>query len=137
MDTATTLVRGVYTSVDEFRDNAPSILKYEIFKGKDSLLELLIPDENGQMYYTHKAWGFCDGQHVYVMMDGNVFPVFSVGHQFYVLGSKEFGHHRTWMPMYVPLGSAAFIYGAAVASDKIYRKLRLFRLDTRSGVVGE
>ncbi|HEY4206179.1 MAG TPA: hypothetical protein VGM31_05165 [Puia sp.] len=103
IDTARQLVKGVYASVDEFRKNAPSIERYEITKDKDSLLELRIPDENGRLYYTHEAWGYCDGQRAYMMMDGNVFPVFSVGHQFYVLGSKEYGHRRVWVPFYAPM----------------------------------
>lgn len=137
MDTATTLVKGVYATVDEFRNNAPSILHFETLKGKDSLMELHIPDENGQMYYTHKVWGFCDGQHTYVMMDGNVFPVFLVGHQFYVLGSKEYQSHRMWVPFYAPLGGGSFAYGYETEAETVYRKLQLYRLDINTGEVGE
>jgi len=136
MDTATRLVTGVYATVDEFRNNAPSILKYEIKKGKDSLMELHIPDENGQMYYTHKVWGFCDGEHIFVMMDGNVFPVFPVGHQFYVLGSKEYLNKQMWVPFFLPLGGG-FAYGTTAVSDNVIRKLQLFRLNIQSGEVTE
>ncbi len=134
MDTATMLVKGVYTSVHEFRNNTPSILKYEISKDKGGMMSLEIPDENGQMYYTHKVWGYCDGRQAYVMMDGNVFPVFCVDHQFYVLGSKDYQDKQIWVPLFIPLGGA-LLYGTTDVADNVIRKLRLFRLDVRSGRV--
>ena len=137
MDTATSLVRGVYADAREFRYNAPSRPAYEISKDKSGDIELRIPDENGQFYYTHTVWGFCDGKQVYVMMDGNVFPVFSVFHQWYVLGSKDYQDKQLWIPLILPLGAGGFIGSATDINNNVVRTLRLFRLDEQSGKVTE
>ena len=137
MDTATKLVKGVYANIDEFKNNQPSILQYEITKDKKSNMELDVPDGNGRFIYTHTVWGFCDGNQIYVMMDGNVFPVFVVQHQFYVLGSKEYQDHKLWIPFAFPLGAVAFVSGAADVKDNVTRSLRLFRLDLRTGEIIE
>jgi hypothetical protein len=139
MDTAIRLTKGVYTSVEEFRNNAPSILRFEVSKDPKSNLELEIPDEKGQLYYTHKVWGFCDGKQVYVMMDGNVFPVFCVYHQFYVLGSKQYRNPKVNVPMFIPLGLgyAVLMGGVNNIADNVSRTLRVFRLDVQSGEVTE
>lgn len=71
------------------------------------------------------------------MMDGNVFPVFCVQHQFYVLGSKEYQDNRLWMPFLIPLGPAAALFGVADLKDNVVRMLRLFRLNAHSGAVTE
>jgi hypothetical protein len=88
------------------------------------------------MYYTHRAWGLCDGEHIFVMMDGNVFPAFLVGHQFYVLGSKEYLDKRTRVPLFIPF-PGGFAYGISTVSDNVFRKLQLFRLNMDSGQVTE
>jgi hypothetical protein len=137
MDTATTLVKGVYANVEEFRNNQPSIAQYEIAKDKGAELALSTPDGNGHFVYTHTAWGFCDGNQVFVMMDGNVFPVVRGHHQFYVLGSREYRNNKIWVPFLVPLGPAAAVYGITDVHDNVVRSLRLFRLNVRSGRVTE
>ena len=95
MDTATSFAKGVYATAEDFWKNAPSITNYSIDTDKSGHSELNIPDATGKMYYTHTVWGFCDGAQRYAMMDGNLFPIFLVGHQFYVLGSKEY-HKRQY-----------------------------------------
>jgi hypothetical protein len=137
MDTVMHLMKGVYVNVEEFRNNAPSILQYELSNDKSGNMELRIPDENGHLYYTHTVWGFCDGKQAYVMMDGNLFPVFPVQHQFYVLGSKVYRDKKVWVPLYIPLGPLAFAYGFTSVSENVVRSLRLFRLDSRTGMVTE
>jgi hypothetical protein len=149
IDTATRLVKGVYATVDEFRENAPSILNYTIDKDPAGKPELNVADESGHLYFNHMAWGFCDGDQVYVMMDGNLFPVFTVGHQFYVMGSKEY-HKKTRRVGYsigtiVPIGSvlgmgayfsASATAGVDVASGTT-RTLRIFRVDPVTGMITE
>ena len=137
MDTVTHLMKGVYVNVEEFRNNAPSISQYELSKDKSGNIELRIPDENGHLYYTHTVWGFCDGKQVYVMMDGNLFPVFPVHHQFYVLGSKDYRNKKVWVPFYIPLGPLVVAYGITSVSDNVVRSLRLFRLDPQTGMITE
>jgi len=137
MDTATALAKGVYTSVDEFISNRPSVTQYELSKDKVSEVALSIPDGNGHFVYTHTAWGFSDGTQAFVMMDGNLFPILRVHHQFYVLGSNEYRSHKVWVPFFSPLGPAASIVGMTAVSENVSRTLRLFRLDVNSGEVTE
>lgn len=137
MDTATALVKGVYANVEEFKNNKPSITQYEIEKDKNGDLALSTPDGNGRFVYTHTAWGFCDGSQAFVMMDGNVFPLLRVQHQFYVLGSREYRNNKTWIPFLFPLGPAASVYGITNVHDDVVRSLRLFRLNAQSGKVIE
>jgi hypothetical protein len=139
MDTATKLQKGVYANIDEFKNNQPSITEYELSQEKSSGLSLNTPDGHGHFIFTHTAWGFCDGKQTYVMMDGNVFPIFMVHHQFYILGSKEYRDHKIIVPGFIPIsmGVAAIVYGANNVSDNITRSLRLFRLDIRTGEILE
>jgi hypothetical protein len=81
------------------------------------------------------VWGFCDGKQPFVMMDGNVFPVLSVYHQFYVLGSKEFSRDKIRLPdVYVPTNAGVWMMGGTVETP-LKRKLRIYRLDTDTGEV--
>lgn len=134
MDTATHLTAGVYASIDDFRNNQPSPVKYELTKDRNANIELRLIDKDGQAYYTHTVWGFCDGHQRYVMMDGNLFPIFCVYHQFYVLGSKDYMIKNSSIPFIIPLPGAV-VYGTATVAQNVARKLRLYRLDVDSGEV--
>jgi hypothetical protein len=140
MDTATILVKGVYANAREFRNNAPSKTTYQISKDDSDNLVLQIPDENGQFHYAAEIWGFCDGKQAYVMRHGDVSPIFSVHHQFYVLGSRDYriGHTELRLARLLPLGDA-FIIDAAYSqiNNPVTRKLWVFRLDVHSGKVTE
>lgn len=149
MDTATRLTKGVYATVDEFLNNAPSILNYTIDKDPAGKPQLNVADEDGKMYFNHTAWGFCDSNQVYVMMDGNLFPVFSVGHQFYVMGSKEYRKKTrrvgysvgTIVPIGSIMGMGAYFAVSGTAGADISggttRTLRIFRIDPVTGKVTE
>jgi hypothetical protein len=91
----------------------------------------------GRKLFT--IWGFCDGKQAYVMMDGNVFPVFCVQHQFYVLGSKQYRNPKVNVPMFIPLGLgyAVLMGGVNNIGDNVSRTLSVFRLDVQSGQVKE
>jgi hypothetical protein len=88
MDTARVLRKGVYASIDEFRNNQPSISNYDV-QTDGTGFQLYLKDETGKSYYSRKMWGFCNGELCYAMLDGNLCPIFSVGHSFYVLGSTD------------------------------------------------
>ena len=137
MDTVTRPVKGVYRNVEEFKNNAPSISQYELSKDKSGNIEVRVPDENGQLYFTRTLWGFSDGKQAYVMMDGNLFPIFSVQHQFYVLGSKEYRNKKIWVPFIIPLGPTGLVFGTTSFGDNVVRELRLFRLNVKTGRVTE
>jgi len=135
IDTAATLVKGVYANVEEFRNNQPSITRYELSKDHSGGLDLNIPDENGKLYYTYTVFGLCDGKQLYLMMDGNLFPVFSVHHQFYVLGSKDYVDKKLYVPFLFLIPGAVWVGGITSVDEGVVRTLRVFRLDARSGEV--
>jgi hypothetical protein len=134
MDTAVDLKKGVYASLEEFKNNQPSTKEYEITKDEQGNMELNIRDEQGKLYYTHTMWGFCDGQHCFVMMDGNLFPILPVDHEWYVWGTKEYAVKRfnTAMLFLFPAG---YIAASVPVSESVTRKMRFFRLDTESGEI--
>jgi hypothetical protein len=140
MDTATSLVKGVYLNAREFRNNAPSKTTYEILKDDAGNLTVQIPDEKGQLYDTSGVWGFCDGKQAYVMRRGDAFPIFSVYHQFYVLGSKNYRtksfYKHLFLPGVAPFGGA-FLINAAYGqfNGGMTKDLWIFRLDVQSGKV--
>lgn len=137
MDTAIRMAKGAYRTFEEFLQNAPSIGNAEFSRDNTGNYSLRIPDENGQLYYTHSVWGYCDGGHAYVMMDGNLFPIFEIHHQFYVLGSKEYRlKGGIFVPFFVPLGPVAVV-GYTHINQEVARSLRVFRIDSGTGLVTE
>jgi hypothetical protein len=84
------LVKGVYSSFDEFKNNAPSIRDYEIKKEKKKSI-LYLKDGNGHTYYCHNAWGYCDGNAIYVMKDGTLEPAWREGKAWYFLSGTDNG----------------------------------------------
>jgi hypothetical protein len=74
--------QGVYASFEEFRNNTPSIQNYEI--KLENHERLLYIRESGNTYYTHDAWGYCDGKDFYVMRDGILCPAWKEGKAFYL-----------------------------------------------------
>src|SRR5580704_8919212 len=80
------LTRGVYTSFEEFRNNAPSIRDFEI-KTKNGLA-LYLKSGDGNSYYSHDAWGYCDGKQVFLMRDGLLQPLLRAGNSFCFYGTE-------------------------------------------------
>ncbi len=77
----TTLTRGVYANFEEFRNNTPSIMDFEI--KMDNRERLLYIHEDGKTIYSHSAWGYCDGTSIYIMRDGILCPAWKEGKAFY------------------------------------------------------
>ena len=46
---------------------------------------LLYIRENNSTYYSHQAWGCCDGKTIYRMRDGVLYPLWREGKAFYFL----------------------------------------------------
>ncbi|MHA4812091.1 hypothetical protein ACX0G9_28610 [Flavitalea flava] len=90
------LVKGVYTSFQEFRNNDPLIRDFEIHTEKKKQY-LYLKDGEGHTNYSHTAWGYCDGKTVYIMRDGALRPTCKEGNSFYLFGNasltaKEYGY---------------------------------------------
>jgi hypothetical protein len=133
MDTALVLKKGVYANVDEFRNNQPSIFNYDIRPDENGFSQLYLTDEKGKPYFSRKMWGYCDGQQCYAMMDGNLFPVLSIDHAFYVFGSKEYKIKKKIMP--VLLFVSPLMLATMPISETATRKLHFFSLDPYTGKI--
>jgi len=131
MDKATALKPGVYASVEEFRNNQPSILNYELRADENGLRQLYLKDETGRSYFSRKMWGYCDGQQCYAMMDGNLFPIIPVQHSFYVFGSKQYELKTTSVPILFVLPGLMFM----PISETAIRRLHFFAIDPYSGKI--
>lgn len=83
-----TLTRGVYASFEEFRNNTPSIQNFEIKMDGPNLL-LYTREPNGRSYYSHDAWGYCDGKNVFIMRDGVLRASWKEGKAFYFSTSNS------------------------------------------------
>ncbi|HTR27761.1 MAG TPA: hypothetical protein VMH27_00725 [Puia sp.] len=83
--------RGVYASFEEFRNNTPSIQHFEI--KVENHQRVIYIQESGATYYTHDAWGYCDGKDFYIMRDGVLCPAWKEGKAFF---SKEFKQPRIY-----------------------------------------
>jgi hypothetical protein len=89
----TAFVRGVYANFEEFRNNAPSIQDFEIKMENNE--RLLYIRESGNTYYSHDAWGYCDGKDIYVMRDGILCPAWKEGKAFYIPATASQGSTLT------------------------------------------
>lgn len=128
MDTARQLQKGIYATVEEFRNNHPSVFNYVIEKGENGLLHLYLKDERGNTFFSRKMWGYCDGERCYMMMDGNLSPLFKVDHAFYAWGFRESKIKTTSVPVIV-----SGVYGAGSVNEETARNLHLYALDVFTG----
>jgi hypothetical protein len=83
--------RGVYANFEEFRNNTPSIQHFEI--RQENHQRVIYVEESGATYYTHEAWGYCDGKDFYIMRDGVLCPAWKEGKAFF---GKEFKQPRIY-----------------------------------------
>jgi hypothetical protein len=77
------LTKGVYKDFAEFKNNAPSISDFEVKKEKNEMI-LYLKEAGDQSYYTHNAWGYCDGNNVFVMREGALYPAWKEGSAWYL-----------------------------------------------------
>jgi len=89
----TTPARGVYANFEEFRNNTPSIQDFEIKMENNE--HLLYIRESGKTYYSHDAWGYCDGKDIYVMRDGILCLAWQEGKAFYIPAGATAGSTLT------------------------------------------
>jgi hypothetical protein len=87
------LVRGVYSSFEEFKNNNPGQKQFEV--EKDKLIDLIfIKQADGKPVPVREAWGYCDGKNLYIKSMDNYFLLQREGNAFYIYGAKEFKHKK-------------------------------------------
>jgi hypothetical protein len=80
-------------------------------------------------------FGYCDGKQCYAMMDGNLFPILSVDHAFYIFGSREYKKRTAKVPL-IFLVPGGMLYATTTdVSEKVSRRMHLFSLDPYSGKI--
>jgi hypothetical protein len=82
------LVKGVYLSYEEFKNNNPGIKDYEIKKSSQAHT-LYVKDETGTEFPLRKIWGFCDGERIYIQGANAYFELEYLNHTFYCYGAKK------------------------------------------------
>ena len=107
-----TLRAGVYASFQEFRDNTPSVQNFEIQQRKGDRL-LYLRDGNGELQYSHDAWGYCDGRAIFIMRDGKLYPLWQEGKAFYFFSQAYKEHNAIGVPLYTP-GTPPTVSGAPI-----------------------
>ena len=50
---------------------------------------LLYIKEGGSSYYSHDAWGYCDGKNIYIMRDGSLCQAWREGKAWYLHGEAD------------------------------------------------
>lgn len=129
-DTNTTYAKGVYANFEEFKNNSPSIRDFEIkIEKKDHLL--YIKDEAGKTTFSADAWGYSDGDSLFIMRDGILWPVWKEekAFYFYALSDKEINPPQNiyafGRPLYTPparenLEEETCIYTLDIDTGEIY-----------------
>jgi hypothetical protein len=119
----TSFKRGVYISLEEFKNNNPSITEFEIRKGK--LADALYTkSENGTWAINRSVWGYCDENKLYIKSGENFYHLHKVENSFYFQGSREI--QRFYMENESARGGRAVYYNTLsplklnVESGKIY-----------------
>ena len=134
MNKAETLQKGVYASIDDFRNNRPTITDYVIEQDKGTL-SLYIKDEDGKPYFSRKIWGYCDGEQSFVMINGNLYPVLRQQHAFHVFGAKDYTIKTTRIPIFLLYPVGGYIAGSVPVSQKVIMTLRMYTLDPETGEI--
>ena len=86
-------IRGVYFSIEEFKNNNPGQRDFEV--EKDKLIDLIfVKQPDGKSVPIRDAWGYCDGKNLYIRSMENYFLLQRECNAFYIYGSKEFKHKK-------------------------------------------
>lgn len=133
---ADTLYKGVYVNFENFINNKPSAIGYEIKQEGNSPMTLHLKDENGKDYYSRKVWGFCDGQQVFIMIEGKLCPLIFQDYAWYAYTSKEFTVIRYKGKPGLSLGGISLpSSGSLPDRKKVKRKLQFLSIDIETGEI--
>ena len=82
------LKAGVYMNFDEFKNNNPSEIHFEL--RRDKLIDVLhIKQADGKEYVARDVWGYCDGEYAYIRSVDNFFLLQRSENAFYIFGAKK------------------------------------------------
>lgn len=133
---ARSLNKGVYRSFAEFLNNQPSVTEYEFVKDKVATI-LYTKDQSGQMLPERQAFGFCDGNVIWINANNTFRPLIRRGNTFEFLAEYNISHGPTHA--YVPMGSSVATLGASLLASALSDAMEdpshkmLYQLNMESG----
>ncbi|HEY8971225.1 MAG TPA: hypothetical protein VIM64_19105 [Puia sp.] len=139
MDTAVILREGVYASIEDFKNNQPSLSGYQVTKDRHSNIQLRLTDTTDKSHPKSSVWGFCDGAQSYIRINDQFYPIMPVQHQFYVFAPQEYTRIRkdskaTGAFFSTGVGLIPLTFNIP-GSIRTSTRLTLFRLNIRSGEI--
>ncbi|MEO6639492.1 MAG: hypothetical protein ABIN25_14525 [Ginsengibacter sp.] len=84
--------RGVYMSFDEFIQNAPSQLNFEV-KNTDLADDIYLISDTDTIP-SRSAWGYCDGEKIFIKAGMNLFELIRQGSAFAFVGNSKLTHKQ-------------------------------------------
>jgi len=78
-------LKGVYKTFDEFKNNQPSILHFDVTRAEKTDA-LYVTEAGGASYLLRDFWGYSDGNNIYVNKGDNFFRLFKQNGAFVFYG---------------------------------------------------
>lgn len=139
------LRKGVYLSLDEFKNNKPSYEDFSLALSSSADL-IYVKGRVLKDSVITDAIAFSDGTNMFVTMAGNFYPIYKCGDNFELYGLKQVRptfHTRSGLPMDMrdPMGINMVNLGVGTAVSSIFNrlddwgatKIKLYSLDLASG----
>lgn len=125
-------VKGVYLSFDDFKNNRPKDIAFEIEKEKTQ--DVLYAIKDGGKEEMPGVWGYSDGRNRYIQSSGFFFKLNRRGNGYMLYGLKYYKEKTLEVPVVTPYPGGA---GGVIAGMATYRHLgalkELFQLDPETG----
>ncbi len=128
------LKKGVYMSFDEFKNNNPSQMDYEL--KQDKLTDIVyIKQPNGTALPARGVWGYCDGKNAFIKSANNFFLLQRSANAFYIFGAKNIKRTETSSSSAGTYysGNTTVIVPTLYNNSKALVQLEPFQLDWSTG----
>ena len=126
--------KGVYTTFNEFKMNAPSLADYEFRRGK--MGDILYVKENGSESPVRNVWGYCDGENFFINSGDKYSQLISTGYSFYFQGIKAITRKakHIWMQS-LALNGLNYATDTGPKETAFKKKLKYYQVDMETGEV--
>jgi hypothetical protein len=126
------LVKGVYMSFGEFKNNQPSQTRFEL--KKERLTDIIyIKRPNGTDDMTRNVWGYCDGKNAYIKSGDNFFLLQRNANAFYIFGAKTFKREEPTYQTNTYNNSGGYAAPVYYTNTRVALQLEPFQLDWSNG----
>ncbi len=127
-------IKGIYYTFTQFLQNQPVLEAFQVYPYNHQLSLLYGVNEIGDQYLKHNVWGVFDGDHYYIMQDGNLFKLYFEGKAMYWMGLKNYAIKLRGIPAIIPLGGGLLSYGTVSTSVKVDLQLTPYLLNYATGL---